>query len=320
NREYDLALRLLDTSGKSNEVDDTRKKLTVSDRDIQSMIRDVLDAMITAYQFKNERDFMAHVDPDFAGDAMILERAIQKDFTILDQISMRYTLNSVVSGSGGKVFAALKFNRQVTSARTGEVLRDEPSTEFTFTLRGSTAKVSAMKSPLIFGLSEEESVATGEVNQPGNDDTLELDDNGEPCIGCLGDEGGSGGGFDGGDDFVRTNDIHTPNFTSATPDNSSCNVDMQFSSPYTSIDEGDYNIVVEESLGSSGPWRDAKKEDLAFAGGFTGVDTWGNKGVYLCTEPRGTRISYRLSIERTGSGERSFGSNVIDVVNDCSCD
>lgn len=318
NREYDLALRLLDTSGKSNEVDDTRKKLTVSDRDIQSMIRDVLDAMITAYQFKNERDFMMHVDPDFAGDAMILERAIRKDFTILDQINMRYTLNSVVSGSGGKVFASIKYNRQVTVARNGEVLTDGANTEFIFTLKGNKAKVSAMKNPLIFGLTEKDSVATGDVNQPDNDGTLQVPDDGrDPYIGNE-DEDEVGDSFDVGDNFVRTYDIHIPLITSFNPDNINCNVDIQFSTPYTSVSVGDYNIIVEESLNGSGSWRDVKKQDLVDASGWTGVDTYWDQDAYLFTESNGTTIYYRLSVERISTGERSFPSTVESAVKQCN--
>jgi len=314
NREYDLALRLLDTSGKSNEVDDTRKKLTVSDRDIQSIIREALDAMITAYQFKNERDFMAYVDPDFAGDAMILERAIQKDFTILDQIDMRYTLNSVVSGSGGKVFAAISFNRQVTVARNGDVLKDKGQTEFTFTLTGDKAKVSAMKNPLIFGLSERESVAQGTVNQPQRTPTLIIPEGGGLPYLSVDDEDED---VSGGDDFVRTNDIHIPIITGFNFDGANCNVDIQFSTPYTSVSVGDLNIVVEESLNSSGPWRDARKQDLVTAGGWTGIDTWNNTSTYLSTVTNGTNLYYRLSVERPSTGERSNQSEEISTSKNC---
>lgn len=298
NREYDLALRLLDTSGKSNEVDDTRKKLTVSDRDIQSIIREALDAMINAYQFKNARDFMSYVDPDFAGDAMILERAIQKDFTILDQIMMRYTLNSLVSGSGGKVFTAISFNRQVTVARNGDVLKDKGETEFTFALMGDKAKISAMKNPLIFGLSERESVAQGDVNQPNDEGNLHIpDDGGLPYVGSP-----------DGEAIAGNSSIPTPTIVQSFFDG--CQVDIQYAANMSLSAQQNYNIVLENSLNAVS-WQDAAIDSLdgndwigADSGSFSTLTT-----AYVKQSPQtGSFIYYRLRAEHKTTKERSFPS------------
>ncbi len=292
NREYDLALRLLDTSGKSNEVDDTRKKLTVSDRDIQSIIREALNAMITAYQFENAQDFMKYVDPDFAGDSVILESAIRKDFTILDQIEMRYTLNSVVSGSGDKVFAAISFNRQVTVARNGDVLKDKGETEFTFTLTGDKAKVSAMKNPLIFGLSERESVAQGDVNQPNNEGNLIVPD-------------------DGGLPYVGTPDGEA---SGLTPSNfrytyfSYPELTLAFDVP-SGVSSSNYRRILEWRYPSGGTWT---VDDMF--GELMGEESFSEFTVHCRGEiwEEGS-ILYRISLENIATGERSGYSDEITI-------
>lgn len=292
NKDYDLALRLLDTSGKSNAIEDTRKKLVVSDRDIQSIIRAALDAMITAYQFKNERDFMAYVDPDFAGDAMILERAIRKDFSILDQIDMRYTLNSLVSGSGGKVFTSISFNRQVTVARNGDILKDKGMTEFTFNLTGDKARVSAMKTPLIFGLSEKDSVGTGDVNQLDAAGNLQIPD-------------------DGGLPYVGTPD---GDVSGVTPANfrytyfSYPELTLAFDVP-AGVDSTNYRRILEWRYPSGGAWTvDDEFEPLMGEVSFSEFTVHCRGEIW-----ESGSILYRISLEHISTGERSDYSNVITV-------
>lgn len=194
---YDLAIKIIDTTGKSNDIEETRKTLTISERNIRALIQETLDAMIKAYSFQDARAFMRYVDPDFAGDSVILESAIRKDFTIFDQITMRTTINNIVAG-GDKVFASISFNRQVAAARTGEMLEDRGQTEFTFSLTDDRAEVFSMKAPLIFGLSEREDVGTGVVNTSDNQDVIQVERGGEVTKGAVNDDdesdpGGSSG-------------------------------------------------------------------------------------------------------------------------------
>ncbi|MDY0212207.1 MAG: hypothetical protein RBR06_04320 [Desulfuromonadaceae bacterium] len=173
---YQLSVRILDTAGKSNDVEATRKELSVSDEDVSSLIRAALDAMIAAYQDEDARTFMNYVDENFAGDATILDRGVRKDFTLFDNLRLTYQLNNVTAGSGGNIFASFTFSRQVTSSRDVKIYTDCGVTEFTFKLHGDRVMVTSMKHPLIFGLSEAENVATGETNSAKNTETLRVKD------------------------------------------------------------------------------------------------------------------------------------------------
>ena len=292
NREYDLALKLLDTAGKSNDIEVTRKKITVSDRDIQGIVHEALDAMITAYQSKNARDFMKYVDPDFAGDPVILESAILKDFTILEQIELRYTLNSLVSGSGGKIFTSISYNRQVVIARTGEVLKDNGQTEFTFNLTGDSARVYSMKNPLIFGLSEKEDVGTGDVNTDGNDNTLQIPtDGGLPFVG---DQEG-GGAAPTPQNFARTF-FSYPELT------------LTFTVP-AGVSSTNYRRILEWRYPSGGVWTvDNEFEPLLGEVSFSEFTVHCRGEIW----DEGS-ILYRISLENIATGERSGYSNVITV-------
>ena len=68
-------LNVTDTAGKTNKVDDTRKEITLSDENIQTQVKDTLDAMFAAYNAENLQKLMGYVGEDFAGDKGILERA-----------------------------------------------------------------------------------------------------------------------------------------------------------------------------------------------------------------------------------------------------
>lgn len=162
-RTYSVAVEVMDTTGKTNDVERTRKELTVSPQRISDQARQVLDALIAAYRDENAAGFMQWVSPDFAGDATSLDRAIRKDFTAFDRIDLRYTLNNVVMDPAGRLFVAIAFNRSVTSSRSGQTLTDSGNTEFVIKPGEKGGLVFSMKNPLIFGLSDAENVATGSV-------------------------------------------------------------------------------------------------------------------------------------------------------------
>jgi hypothetical protein len=181
---YALLIEVTDTAGKTNKPEDTRKELSLSDENIQAKVKETLDALFAAYGAENLQKFMSHVGENFAGDKAILERAVKRDFDALSNINMRYTLNNVAAGAQGRVFVSITFNRMVFVNKTGASSTDSGTTEFVFDSREGKLSLFSMKQPLMFGLSDADNVATGEVlgNTGAN---LVLDDGGNLGSGTL---------------------------------------------------------------------------------------------------------------------------------------
>ena len=176
-RTYAMLIEVTDTAGKTNKPEETRKEITLSEENIQAKVKEALDALFAAYSAENLQKFMAGGGEDFAGDKAILERAVKRDFDALSNISLRYTLNNVAAGAQGRVFVSLTFNRLVFVNRSGQTSTDSGSTEFVFGSAEGRLALYSMKQPLIFGLSDAEGVATGEVlGNTGS--TLVLDESG----------------------------------------------------------------------------------------------------------------------------------------------
>ncbi|NLA76114.1 MAG: hypothetical protein GX846_11705, partial [Deltaproteobacteria bacterium] len=102
-KKYELYIKALNTSGKSNDFKETRKFVTVSDQDIKGAVIETLNRLTEAYMSENPRAFMENVSDDFAGDFTILDRAIRKDFTNFDNIDLRFTLTGMATGAKGGV-------------------------------------------------------------------------------------------------------------------------------------------------------------------------------------------------------------------------
>ncbi len=175
-KKYVFLIEATDTAGKVNKVEETRKELELSDESVRSKITDILNAMFEAYNKEDQSKFMSFVSENFAGDKAFLELAVKKDFNALSNINMRYTINNIASGSG-KIFVSINFNRMVFVNKTGQSYTDNGMTEFVFEMDGGKPKLYSMKQPLVFGLSDADNVATGEVigNTVAN---LVLDDTG----------------------------------------------------------------------------------------------------------------------------------------------
>ena len=166
---YILSVEAMDTTGKKNDVDATRKEVTVQAGFSTESINDALKGMVAAYMAEDPAAFMAFVGRDFTGDPANLDRAIRSDFSAFDNITLGFTINNIASGPGGRYFVSVSYNRQVVSSRSGRVLTDHGSTEFVFNMGDSGSRLYSMKNPLIFGLSDATEVATGGANttQPG---------------------------------------------------------------------------------------------------------------------------------------------------------
>ncbi len=309
-RTYKLYVKILDTSGKSNEVDKTYREVTVSNSDIDQIIREALDAMISAYRDENPRGFMTIINDNFAGGYMVLDRAVRKDFTAFDSLILDYTLNNVASGAQGKVFVALTYNRQVTSTRSGETLTDNGLTEFIFNLQAGKAQVTAMKNPLLFGLSEAEEVATGTVNSGENDEVLFVDALGGAGLGPVG--GGDGGVSPGGGGGVPPGgsgvDFPFPDDLQVTLFRGHHDISLSFNLlPDVGFVPG-YEVVLEESVGAPGLWSEVYRQTLD----STTISNFTSDAI---AQGDGPMLYYRIIIERVSDGAQNGPSNIVSVDN-----
>lgn len=177
-KKYVIYVKIIDTTGKTNDVDATRKEITISDQNISTLIRQAMDELMAAYMAEDPARFMALVSEDFAADPAVLDRAIRRDFTAFDNIDLRYTLNNVTAASG-KIYAGFTFSRKLTSTRSGQTLSDKGSSEFIFSLGEKGPLVFSMKNPLIFGLSDASNVATGTVNTGTNEPVIVVTSDGD---------------------------------------------------------------------------------------------------------------------------------------------
>jgi hypothetical protein len=171
-KDYILFIEIMDTAGKTNDIELTRKEVKLSEQNIMALIRETLDKMIEAYRNEDPSRFMSHVSEDFTGDEANLDRAIRRDFNAFDNIDLRYTLNNITSGTKGMVYVSINFNRSVISTKDGKPYTDKGMTEFIFQL--GPARVYNMKNPLIFGLSDAENVAVGTVKSSSGELNISL--------------------------------------------------------------------------------------------------------------------------------------------------
>lgn len=160
---YVMFIEIANSTGKTNKIDQTRKEISISAENVQARVREALDSLFDAYNRENLQRFMAWVGEDFAGSKPVLESAVKRDFEALSNIVMRYTINNVAAGQGGRVFVSVTFNRMVMLNKTGTINTDSGTTEFVFNSTSGKLSLFSMKRPLVFGLSDSENVATGRV-------------------------------------------------------------------------------------------------------------------------------------------------------------
>jgi len=176
---YEILVKIIDTTGQTNDVDATYKKLKVIDKDISGLVIKSLDKLFEAYQEQDPYRFMRYVSPGFESDEVILDTAVRKDFNTFDHIQIQYLINTIVSGSGGRIYVSLNYNRSVISTKSGEMMSDHGSTEFVFAMTNDIPKLVRVKNPLLFGLSDAANVATGTINSGTNDPILLVNEYGD---------------------------------------------------------------------------------------------------------------------------------------------
>lgn len=166
-RTYEMTVKAMDTTGKSNEPEDMAFELTVTAESMMDLVEQTLSKLKTAYEDENDRQFMQYVSDDFRGDSATLEMALRKDFAALDDIRIDFTIVSAVFHNN-RYHAAVQFNRNVFAMADGMPYADRGMTEFTFVRGKKGAMLYAMKTPLIFGLSYATDVATGTTRSAQN--------------------------------------------------------------------------------------------------------------------------------------------------------
>ena len=176
NQKTILLVKVTNTSGKTNEVAETRLELEFSDRDMNAIVNEAMDQLVQSYVSENASSFMKLVSNDFAGDSRILDSAIRRDFSLFDNIGLNYSLNNVTAAAG-KVYVSFNYSRHIESARYGTSLSDTGITEFVFVQQGDRHVLHSMKKPIIFGLSEADAVASGVVNSAANKNVIGVANN-----------------------------------------------------------------------------------------------------------------------------------------------
>lgn len=244
---YELYIKVIDTAGRNNAIDDTYKKVSVIDENISQIIKDTLDKVIKSYENEEENLFMTYVSPNFAGDEAILDTAIRNDFHAFDYIKLNYFINNISKAPDGKVYVSIQYNRTVVSTKSGETFADYGNTELVFSNEEGKFKIFSMKNPLMFGLSDAGNVATGTIQSTNNDPVLLVDEAGNvqekpfrEAIDII--ENGSDGTSD---------DSSSTESGTATLNNT--NIGFIFSSGSTTTGSGDisleYNILITVDTG-----------------------------------------------------------------------
>lgn len=187
--EYGLYLKA-ESDGKANDIQRSGKLLRISNQPLQTAVNETLGNMLAAYKQENSRLFMSYVSPSFAGDDILLSRAIRRDFTALDNIDVRYSLTSIAIDPNGKVAVTLRYSRTAVVARlaTGfhnSVMHDSGTTQMVFVLGENGLKLYSMKIPLLFGLSDAANVSSGMVRSSDNSKILGITRHGEGFTGSM---------------------------------------------------------------------------------------------------------------------------------------
>jgi hypothetical protein len=175
---YQVFVEIMDTRGRTNDIDATRKEVAISEQNIRAALQEVLAGMTEAYRNREVARFMTFVAENFRGDTSSLERAIRKDFSYFDNIDLRITISGMVTDARGQTLVAVNFSRFLVSTRTGRSVNDRGLTEFTFIQGERGPRVLAMKNPLLFGMTDSATLASGTVRQVSADPIIIIDDRG----------------------------------------------------------------------------------------------------------------------------------------------
>ncbi len=140
-----------DTGDAKNIVNVEKKTAKKSSIEIQTAVRETLDGLVDAYVNKNAKRFMSFVAEDFAGDDILLDRSIRRDFRRFVDMDLRYTLNNVTTDSKNEnISVAVTFTRTYTSIKTTRRINKTGLSEFVFRMVDGHPKLYAMKRASMF--------------------------------------------------------------------------------------------------------------------------------------------------------------------------
>lgn len=137
--------------------------------------------MIQAYAREDLAGFMKYVSENFQGNISSFEDALEKDFRYFDDIKIYVSVSRVIK-RGDYYDVCFLYNRQITSAKTGKILKDKSYSCASFVLERNQIKLIKLMAPLIFGVSEEEEVATSVNQEAIGTDVIKIDELGNISI------------------------------------------------------------------------------------------------------------------------------------------
>ncbi len=147
---YGVCIKATTAKGIASNIDVTCTEVKVSEKNIYSLVKETLDAVVEAYENNNQRTLMSFFSEDFYGDKDILDRTVRSGTSLYQDIDVRITLNSVVPDYSDKIFASVNFNRRYTVIRTGKTVSDSGATAFIFKFENGQLKIVSMTKPLLF--------------------------------------------------------------------------------------------------------------------------------------------------------------------------
>lgn len=177
-REYPFRIRAISTTGVATGPEEHDFKLLVSSADGAREARAAFMKLLDAYQREDRASFMRGVSENFEGNLGALEDGLAKDFRYLDDIRIQATV-SRINRQERTYEIYFTYNRQVRSAKTGNLLKDSAASIVGFRLESGGMKLVRMSAPLIFGVSEAEDVATSVTGQSVGQQVLTISNSGE---------------------------------------------------------------------------------------------------------------------------------------------
>lgn len=125
--------------------------LSASSNVSDKLIKKTIDDLIDAYISRSLEKFMSSVDESYTGDKALLDDAIRKDFSLITDISISYTINSIIPDFKEMVLVSLKFTRTYTDITTGTRNIDEGSCTMIFKIINNKPFLYSMRDKPLFG-------------------------------------------------------------------------------------------------------------------------------------------------------------------------
>ena len=116
------------------------------------VVRQALDRLIAAYEEKNGPRFAELVSERYTGETVIFfETVVRRDFSIYDNLTLRYTVNNITLDDSGKAFVAITYTRSWTDSKTARDRAETGETALIFIREHGTYKLYSQNQPLLFG-------------------------------------------------------------------------------------------------------------------------------------------------------------------------